>query len=280
MLAKVAEKVAEKFAEQRAIPAEVATMPTPALLEVRNLVLQYKTWEHLVTATWNVNFDVQRGDRFVLLGPSGCGKSSILKAVGGFLPPVSGAMTLDGKLIRGPGPDRLMVFQEFEQLLPWKTVRDNVMFPMRVTRRFPSREIGPRADEVIEKVGLGRFVDAYPHTLSGGMKMRVAIARALAMEPAILLMDEPFAALDALDPAQDAGGTADAVGPDHIHHAVRHPLDRRGDPAGVAHPGAEPASGTGEGGTRRPSIYAGRYRGAGVRGVATPHSRHAVPDSG
>ena len=91
-----------------------------------------------------------------------------------------------------------MVFQEFEQLLPWKTVRENVIFPMRVTRRFPRHEIGPRADEVIEKVGLGRFVDAFPHTLSGGMKMRVAIARALAMEPAILLMDEPFAALDAL----------------------------------------------------------------------------------
>jgi NitT/TauT family transport system ATP-binding protein len=186
-----------KVADELVVPAGLA-MTTPALLEVRNLVLQYKTWEHLVTATWNVNFDVQRGDRFVLLGPSGCGKSSILKAVGGFLPPVSGAMTLDGKLIKGPGPDRLMVFQEFEQLLPWKTVRDNVMFPMRVTRRFPTREIGARADEVIEKVGLGRFVDAFPHTLSGGMKMRVAIARALAMEPAILLMDEPFAALDAL----------------------------------------------------------------------------------
>jgi NitT/TauT family transport system ATP-binding protein len=173
-------------------------MSEQALLEVRNLVLQYKTWEHLVTATWNVSFDVQSGDRFVLLGPSGCGKSSILKAVGGFLPPVSGSMKLDGELIAGPGPDRLMVFQEFEQLLPWKSVRENVMFPMRVTRRFPANEIGQRADEVIEKVGLGRFVDAYPHTLSGGMKMRVAIARALAMEPAILLMDEPFAALDAL----------------------------------------------------------------------------------
>jgi NitT/TauT family transport system ATP-binding protein len=193
MLARGAEKGADEFEM-----AAESVMSEQALLEVRNLVLQYKTWEHLVTATWNVNFDVQRGDRFVLLGPSGCGKSSILKAVGGFLTPVSGSMKLDGRLITGPGPDRLMVFQEFEQLLPWKSVRENVMFPMRVTRRFPAREIGPRADEVIEKVGLGRFVDAFPHTLSGGMKMRVAIARALAMEPAILLMDEPFAALDAL----------------------------------------------------------------------------------
>ena len=180
--------------------ASVAAAPVPGqvILEVRGLALQYKTWEHLVTATWNVNFDVLCGDRFVLLGPSGCGKSSILKAVGGFLAPASGSITLGGRRIVGPGPDRLMVFQEFEQLLPWKTVGENVMFPMQVTHRFPAREIAPRADEVIRKVGLRQFVDAFPHTLSGGMKMRVAIARALAMEPAVLLMDEPFAALDAL----------------------------------------------------------------------------------
>jgi NitT/TauT family transport system ATP-binding protein len=173
-------------------------MPAETLLKVRDLVLQYKTGEHLVTATWNVSFDVQQGDRFVLLGPSGCGKSSILKSVGGFLAPASGSITLERRKITGPGPDRLMVFQEFEQLLPWKTVKENVMFPMRVARRFPANEIAARADEVIQKVGLGGFVDAFPHALSGGMKMRVAIGRALAMEPAMLLMDEPFAALDAL----------------------------------------------------------------------------------
>jgi NitT/TauT family transport system ATP-binding protein len=175
-----------------------AASPGRALLEVRGVALQYKTGRHQVTATWNVGFDVYRGDRFVVLGPSGCGKSSLLKAVGGFLAPIAGSMTLDGRPISGPGPDRLMVFQDFEQLLPWKTVRENVMFPMSVTRRFPAAEIGPRADEMIRRVGLGRFVEAFPHTLSGGMKMRVAIARALAMEPAILLMDEPFGALDAL----------------------------------------------------------------------------------
>ncbi len=180
-------------AEQRAGAA-----PNPVLLQVRELVLQYKTPGHLVTATWNVGFDVCRGDRFVLLGPSGCGKSSILKAVAGFLKPAAGSIRLDGKPIIGPGPDRLVVFQEFEQLLPWKTARENVLFPMRVTRRFGALEMEERADNVIDKVGLQRFADAFPHTLSGGMKMRVAIARALAMEPAILLMDEPFAALDAL----------------------------------------------------------------------------------
>jgi NitT/TauT family transport system ATP-binding protein len=172
--------------------------PATALLDARNLVLQYKTRDHLVTAAWDVCFQVLPGDRFILLGPSGCGKSSILKAVGGFLRPVAGSITLNGRAVAGPGPDRVMVFQDFEQLLPWKTVRDNVRFPMQASRRFPAGEIARRADSVIEKVGLERFAGAFPHMLSGGMKMRVAIARALAMEPEILLMDEPFAALDAL----------------------------------------------------------------------------------
>jgi NitT/TauT family transport system ATP-binding protein len=173
-------------------------MAVPALLSVKNLVLQYKTPETLVTATWNVSFDVYQSERFILLGPSGCGKSSILKAVGGFMSEVSGSIELNGQPIKAPGPDRIMVFQEFEQLLPWKTVRENVIFPMKVTKRFPKNEIEDRADDLIAKVGLRNFVDAFPHMLSGGMKMRVAIARALAMQPAILLMDEPFAALDAL----------------------------------------------------------------------------------
>jgi NitT/TauT family transport system ATP-binding protein len=168
------------------------------LLKARDLVLQYKTRDHLVTAAWNVRFDVCRGDRFVLLGPSGCGKSTILKAVGGFLKPAAGQIVLNGRPVTGPGPDRVMVFQDFEQLLPWKTVRQNVQFPMRASRRFPTQDAVRRADAMIEKVGLGQFANAYPHMLSGGMKMRVAIARALAMEPDILLMDEPFAALDAL----------------------------------------------------------------------------------
>ena len=97
-----------------------------------------------------------------------------------------------------PGPDRMMVFQEFEQLMPWKTVYQNVLFPMKVTRKFTRAEAVARANAVIEKVKLTKFRDVYPHMLSGGMKMRVAIARAMALEPDILLMDEPFAALDAL----------------------------------------------------------------------------------
>jgi NitT/TauT family transport system ATP-binding protein len=174
-----------------------AGRPAP-VLSVDGVTLQYKTKQHLVTATYRVSFDVHAADRFILLGPSGCGKSTLLKAAGGYLPPVEGQITLNGRIVDRPGPDRMMVFQEFDQLLPWKTVRENVRFPLESAGRLTRAEIEARAMAYIEKVNLTKFADSYPHTLSGGMKQRVAIARGMAMEPAILLMDEPFAALDAL----------------------------------------------------------------------------------
>lgn len=170
----------------------------PPLLEVQGVTLQYKTREHLVTATYRVDLDVYKSDRFVILGPSGCGKSTLLKAVGGYLRPVEGTMRLNGEEIRKPGADRMMVFQEFDQLLPWKTVKQNVMFALTSSGKLKGRAAEDRAMHYIEKVKLTKFADSYPHTLSGGMKQRVAIARGMAMEPEILLMDEPFAALDAL----------------------------------------------------------------------------------
>jgi NitT/TauT family transport system ATP-binding protein len=168
------------------------------LLTVDNVTLQYKTPQHLVTATYKVDFSVGESERYVILGPSGCGKSTLLKAVGGFMAPVTGQISVRGKPVSAPGPDRMMVFQEFEQLMPWKTVLQNVIFPMRVTGKFSRAESHARAVAMIDKVKLGKFRDVYPHMLSGGMKMRVALARAMALEPSILLMDEPFAALDAL----------------------------------------------------------------------------------
>jgi NitT/TauT family transport system ATP-binding protein len=169
----------------------------PALMSVEGVTLQYKTPNHLVTATYRVSLDIRKTDRLVLLGPSGCGKSTLLKAIAGFLKPVEGSITLKGRTIEGPGPDRMMVFQEFDQLLPWKTVSGNVIFPMTVNG-VPREEARARASDAITKVNLAKFADAYPHMLSGGMKQRVAIARAMAMKPDVLLMDEPYAALDAL----------------------------------------------------------------------------------
>ena len=180
---------------QRESPAENVGAP---LLRVRGTTLQYKTRQYLVTATYRVDFDVRAADRFVILGPSGCGKSTLLKAIGGFLKPVEGEITIGGRRVERPGPDRMMVFQEFDQLLPWRTVRENVAFPMLASGRWGRREAFERVARYIALVNLGAFADAYPHQLSGGMKQRVAIARAMAMEPDILLMDEPFASLDAL----------------------------------------------------------------------------------
>jgi NitT/TauT family transport system ATP-binding protein len=174
-----------------------ARTDTP-LLSVDNVSLEYRTSQRVVRATHRVSFDVDPADRFVLLGPSGCGKSTLLKSIGGFIAPQEGEIRLQGEAVNAPGPDRVVVFQEFDQLPPWKTVKQNVMFALLASRTLKRDEAEERALHYLDKVGLGAFVDAYPHTLSGGMKARVAIARALAMHPKILLMDEPFAALDAL----------------------------------------------------------------------------------
>lgn len=183
----------------RAVPAASLPGALPApLLAATRISLQYVTDKNTVQATQDVSFSVYQGDRFILLGPSGCGKSSLLKAAAGFIRPQSGTFALNGKAIVGPGPDRVVVFQEFDQLAPWKTVIQNVVFALRASGPLGKHEARERAEHYLRKVGLERFLHAYPHTLSGGMKQRVAIARALAMEPAVLLMDEPFAALDAL----------------------------------------------------------------------------------
>jgi NitT/TauT family transport system ATP-binding protein len=185
------------FQSQQPAPPQFAP-PLPApLLRAQDVGIDYATASGSVRATHGVSFDVYEGDRFVLLGPSGCGKSTLLKAAAGFVRPTVGALLLRGRRIVGPGPDRIVVFQEFDQLPPWKPVRQNVMFPL-LAGGVKRREAEERAAHWLDKVGLARFADAYPHTLSGGMKARVAIARALAMQPDILLMDEPFAALDAL----------------------------------------------------------------------------------
>ena len=180
-----------------ATPVDKPDKPAPLLL-VDKVSIEYKTRDRRMRATHQASFSVHEGERTILLGASGCGKSTLLKAIAGFIPPTEGRIEIDGQAVRGPGPDRIVVFQEFDQLPPWKTLRQNVAFPLLAARRLGRREADERAMHYLEKVGLSAFADAYPHTLSGGMKQRVAIARALAMQPRVLLMDEPFAALDAL----------------------------------------------------------------------------------
>lgn len=148
-----------------------------------------------VVAIGRADVEVRDGEFAVLLGPTGSGKSTLLHMLAGFVQPTSGSILLDDSPVRGPGPDRGIVFQEYV-LFPWKTVLGNVRFGLDIAR-VPRAEANRVALEYIRQVGLAGFEHAYTHTLSGGMKQRVAIARALAYDPQVLLMDEPFGALDA-----------------------------------------------------------------------------------
>ncbi len=172
-----------------------------SLLEVSHVRLGYWGREGFDIAVADVSFSVEPREKCVLIGPSGCGKSTLLKAIAGFVPLAGGSIHMAGRDSLSPGPDRAVVFQEFDQLFPWRTVLGNVAYPLRVngTRRADAEA---KARSFLELTGLSRALDRYPHQLSGGMKQRVAIARALALEPVILLMDEPFGSLDALTRAR------------------------------------------------------------------------------
>ncbi len=166
----------------------------PVTLEVKGLHKQFDTAQGKVTALKDVNFQVHKREFVCVIGPSGCGKSTLIRILAGLEDATEGQVLLNGEAVDGPGPDRGMVFQGYT-LFPWLTVKKNVMFGLEVSGRggLPEQE----ALQWIDLVGLSKFADHYPHQLSGGMKQRVAIARALANQPRILLMDEPFGALDA-----------------------------------------------------------------------------------
>lgn len=164
------------------------------ILEVKNLGKTFESPQGTVTALKNINFKTHRREFVCVIGPSGCGKSTLIRILAGLESYTSGQVLLDGKAVMGPGPDRGMVFQGYT-LFPWLTVKKNVMFGLEMNNRGGVAE--SEALQWLDLVGLSKFADAYPHQLSGGMKQRVAIARALANQPRILLMDEPFGALDA-----------------------------------------------------------------------------------
>jgi NitT/TauT family transport system ATP-binding protein len=167
----------------------------PALVEVKDLSKRYVTNDADVTALVDINLAIGAGEFVSLLGPSGCGKSTLLKIVAGLLPATGGTVEIQGKPITAPGPDRAVVFQDYA-LFPWMTVEANVAFGLEA-RGMAAAERHRVASELLGVVGLSEFAKKYPHHLSGGMKQRVSIARALAVDPQILLMDEPFGALDA-----------------------------------------------------------------------------------
>ena len=165
------------------------------ILEVKDLNKIYKTAKGEVVALKNVNFKTHKREFVCVIGPSGCGKSTLIRILAGLESHTSGEVLLDDKPVSGPGRDRGMVFQGYT-LFPWLSVKQNVMFGLKMNN-IGSDEAGREADTWLELVGLAKFSNAYPHELSGGMKQRVAIARALVNQPRILLMDEPFGALDA-----------------------------------------------------------------------------------
>ncbi len=166
-------------------------------IEARHVDLVYDTPAGAVKAVEDVSFAMKPSEFLCLVGPSGCGKSTMLNIIAGFLTPSRGDILIDGKPVRGHGMDRGVVFQDFAQLFPWRTALGNVTFGLEM-KGVGKAERERIAMQQLELVKLGKFANAYPHHLSGGMQQRVAIARALAYDPAVLLMDEPFAALDAM----------------------------------------------------------------------------------
>ncbi|MGK2965374.1 MAG: ABC transporter ATP-binding protein [Tepidiformaceae bacterium] len=182
-------------AAQLGRPLAVTPASGGIALEATGVTRRFKSRRQDTLALSDVSLTVREGEFVCLVGPSGCGKSTLLNIVAGFDFPDSGTVSVNGKPVRGAGPDRIVVFQE-SALFPWMNVRTNVEFGLRLAGLSKAAR-RDRAREYLNLVGLGKFENAYVHELSGGMKQRVQLARSLAVDPAMLLMDEPFAALDA-----------------------------------------------------------------------------------
>ena len=166
-----------------------------ALVTVSDLNVTYRTDEKITVAVDNLSFDIKKGELVSIVGPSGCGKSTILRCISGLLQPTSGTIMIGENKCTTAGSDRGMVFQDFA-LFPWRTVRKNIEFGLEIAG-VPKEERKERSEKYLKAMGLLEFADSRVHELSGGMKQRVGIARAMIMHPAVILMDEPFGALDA-----------------------------------------------------------------------------------
>lgn len=168
-----------------------------AILKIENLTKSYQTQKSSVTILKDISLDINKGEFVCILGPSGCGKSTLIRCVCGF-EEFEGNIISNGKPVTKPDTDRMMVFQDFNQLYPWKTVEKNIQYPLKLKGIKDKKTLKAISDEALGKVDLDGKQKLYPHELSGGMKQRVAIAKALALKSDIILMDEPFAALDAM----------------------------------------------------------------------------------
>lgn len=169
------------------------------MIEVINISKSFDINNNKLNVLEDVSLTVDKGEIVCILGSSGCGKSTLLRLLGGFDACEKGSIAVNGKPVVSPSPDSILIFQDFNQLLPWKTVLQNVTYPMRVNGKCESeQQCRDMALKYLGLVGLSAFCNSYPHQLSGGMKQRAALARAFVMEPSILLMDEPFGSLDAL----------------------------------------------------------------------------------
>ena len=167
------------------------------VLKVTNLTKSYFSQNKSTNILENLNLTVYENEFICILGPSGCGKSTLLRCVAGF-EDYQGTIECNGKKVTSPSTDRIMVFQDYNQLFSWKTVEKNIQYPLKLKGIKDKAELKRISDKYLKKVGLDGYQKYYPHELSGGMKQRVAIAKALALRPQIILMDEPFAALDAI----------------------------------------------------------------------------------
>jgi NitT/TauT family transport system ATP-binding protein len=166
------------------------------IIEIKHVSKQYRLQQQSIQALSGANLSIRKGEFICLIGASGCGKSTLLRIMAGFEPPSAGEALMWGKPIVGPDPSRGMVFQDYA-LFPWLTVRENIGFGP-AARGLARSQVKETVDKFVELVGLAKFADVYPHQLSGGMKQRVAIARVLANDAELVLMDEPFGALDAM----------------------------------------------------------------------------------
>jgi len=172
-----------------------------------------------------VSFDLREGEFFSVVGPSGCGKSTLLDLIAGLCAPSSGAVHFEGRQIAGEVPDGVAVVFQEDASFPWLTVYDNAAFGVR-RNGLPEKEIRERVEHALAFMGLASFANAYPSQLSGGMRQRVCIARAMVLRPRLMLLDEPFGALDQQDPPADGRGNAQAVARHRLHRHADHPLDR------------------------------------------------------